>query len=203
MQLYANGDSHTAPDFSYVNLVAKEFAYNLTNQAVPGSSNASILRRTQEYLNHTTPDFIIIGWSTWEREEWYHNNRYYTVTASGTDSVPEELQDRYKQWVIEQTSEQFRVKSEEWHEHIYNFHLELDNKNIKHLFFNCIYNFGRKKQEYNWNKCYVGPYCKDLSYYSYLKDRGYQHDKWYHYEADGHEVWAQFLNNYVRENKLI
>ena len=203
MILYTNGDSHTAPDFGYVNIVAQEFDCDLVNQAQLGSSNASILRRTREYLEHTTPDFIIIGWSTWEREEWYHNNRYYTVTASGTDSMPEELANKYKQWVTEQTPNLWIEKSVEWHEHIYSFHLELEQRNIRHLFFNCMYAFLRKKQMYNWNNAYVDPYDKDYSYYQYLKNKGLRPDEWYHYEADGHKVWAKFLIDYIRENKLI
>jgi hypothetical protein len=203
MILYTNGDSHTAPDFGYVNIVAQEFDCDLVNQAQLGSSNASILRRTREYLEHTTPDFIIIGWSTWEREEWYHNNRYYTVTASGTDSMPEELANKYKQWVTEQTPNLWIEKSVEWHEHIYSFHLELEQRNIRHLFFNCMYAFLRQKQMYNWNNAYVDPYDKDYSYYQYLKNKGLRPDEWYHYEADGHEVWAEFLIDYIRENKLI
>tara|TARA_R110000803_G_scaffold184001_1_gene246311 strand:+ start:312 stop:923 length:612 start_codon:yes stop_codon:yes gene_type:complete len=203
MLLYANGDSHTAPDFGYVNIVAQKFDCDLINQAQLGSSNASILRRTREYLEHTTPNFIIIGWSTWEREEWYHNDRYYTVTASGTNSVPEELANKYKQWVTEQTSDRQSEKSVEWHEYIYSFHLELEQKNIRHLFFNCMYDFIRKNQTYNWNSAYVDPYDRDQSFYWYLKNKGLRPDEWYHYEADGHKVWAEFLIDYIRENKLI
>ena len=203
MLLYANGDSHTAPDFGYVNIVAQEFNCDLINQAQSGSSNTSILRRTREYLEHTIPDFIIIGWSTWEREEWYHNDRYYTVTASGTNSVPEELANKYKQWVTEQTSDRQSEKSVEWHEYIYSFHLELEQKNIRHLFFNCMYDFIRKNQTYNWNSAYVEPYDKDQSFYHYLKNKGLRPDEWYHYEADGHKVWAEFLIDYIRENKLL
>ena len=44
------------------------------------------------------PDLVIIGWSTWEREEWLHEGTYYQVTASGTDDVPPELHSKYKKW---------------------------------------------------------------------------------------------------------
>jgi len=203
MLLYANGDSHTAPDFGYVNIVAKKFDCVLINHAQNGSSNASILRRTREYLEHTTPDFIVVGWSTWEREEWYHNDRYYTVTASGTDSVPEKLVSRYKQWVTQQTSARWREKSKEWHDRIYLFHLELNKKNIRHLFFNCMYGFLTTNDMYDWTNAYVEPYDKDHSFYQYLKNKGLCPDEWYHYEADGHKVWAEFLINYITENKLI
>lgn len=208
MILYANGDSHTAPDFSYAGIIAKQLGFEFINQAQGGSSNSSIIRRTCEYLEHSTPDFVVIGWSTWEREEWYHNGQYYTVTASGTDSVPKELANKYKQWVIEQTPDLWMEKAKEWHERIYSFHLELEHKNIKHLFFNCMYDLFlhfqvNKNKMYNWNNTYVGPYDNNQSFYWYLKNKGLCPDKWYHYEADGHKVWAQFLIDYIRENKLI
>jgi len=208
MILYANGDSHTAPNFSYAGIVAKEFGFNLINQAQGGSSNASIIRRTREYIEHSIPDFIVIGWSTWEREEWFHNDRYYTVTASGTDSVPEELKSKYKKWVVKQTPDLWMEKAREWHERIYSFHLELEQKNITHLFFNCMYDLFlhfqvNTNKKYDWNNKFVGPYDNNQSYYWYLKNKGLRPDKWYHYEADGHKVWAQFLIDYIRKNKLI
>ena len=49
MILYANGDSHTAPDFSYAGIVAKELGLEFINQAQGGSSNSSIIRRTCEF----------------------------------------------------------------------------------------------------------------------------------------------------------
>ncbi len=38
---------------------------------------------------------------------------------------------------------------------------------------------------------------------SIYKNKGLCPDEWYHYEADGHKVWAEFLINYITENKLI
>ena len=81
MLLYANGDSHTA-SWSYINIISKNFGAQHANQAVNGNSNASIIRRTRDYLRHTTPDLIIIGWSTWEREEWQYKDKYYSVNSS-------------------------------------------------------------------------------------------------------------------------
>ena len=43
--------------------------------------------------------FIIIGWST-ERVEWSYLDGYLQLTASGTDSVPDEYVDKYKTWVL-------------------------------------------------------------------------------------------------------
>ena len=80
MFIYANGDSHTA-SWSYIDVIGKHFDAEYINQAVNGSSNESIIRRTRNYLKHNTPDLIIIGWSTWEREEWQYKDKYYCVNS--------------------------------------------------------------------------------------------------------------------------
>ena len=122
MILYVNGDSHTAageavndycfaeddphlwaygraphPDnlkVSWGQRLADMIGATLHCDAESASSNTRILRTTRKYLETNHPDLIVIGWSTWEREEWSHKGNYYQVTASGTDSVPEDLQQR-------------------------------------------------------------------------------------------------------------
>ena len=204
MLLYVNGDSHTAPEYSYAGLVAREFDYSLINQAQSGCSNASIIRRTKEYLSNTKPDFIIIGWSTWEREEWHVDNEYYNVNSSGHDVLPNNLKARYKSWVKSQNTDTLTTKSKKCHQDIFDLHIYLQRKNIKHLFFNCMYNFVHTVYEpYNWSNQYIDPYNNDCSYYWYLKGKGLCTDAWYHYKVDGHTVWAKYLINYIKENKLI
>ena len=204
MLLYANGDSHTAPEYSYASLVAKEFGSSLINQAQGGSSNASIIRRTREYLEHSTPDFIVIGWSTWEREEWYVDNVYYNVNSSGCDVLPTRLKARYKAWVKRQNTDTLTEKSKKTHQDIFDLHRHLQEKNIKHLFFNCMYNFVHTVHKpYNWGNQFLGPYDNNKSYYWYLKGQGMSTDNWFHYKSDGHALWAKYLINHIKENKLI
>ena len=101
MILYVNGDSHShgcglPAHQRYSNIVGKELGFTVVNNAQMGASNASILRTTKQYFdNGNVPDFVIIGWSTWEREEWFFQNQYYNVNASGHDKLPEELQELY------------------------------------------------------------------------------------------------------------
>ena len=200
MLLYANGDSHTAP-WSYVDIIGEELAFEFVNQAQGGCSNAGIIRRTRDYLKHTTPDLVIIGWSTWEREEWQHNDQFFNVNSSGYDVLPIELQDQYKDWVTTQTQKTLNKKSKYWHTKIFEFHQELGT--IPHVFFNCMYHFFNIKYTYPWGKSFIGPYNNDLSYYHWLKAQGCEADDWYHYKADGHRVWAKRLINYIKENKLL
>ena len=164
MILYVNGDSHSAAaeaavpyafaqDDSLYYALGRQphpenervsYGCNLANQlhailhidAESASSNARIIRTTYQYLkDEGTPDAIVIGWATWEREEWLHNDQYYQVTAGGTDMVPDELMDQYKAWVIA-AADRYVENEIQQHETIWQFHNMLKGLAIPHLFFN-------------------------------------------------------------------
>jgi hypothetical protein len=230
MILYVNGDSHSAgaeavlpycfaeddplyrglgrqphPDnlkVSYGCELANHFFAILDCDAESASSNDRILRTTKEYISSHKPDALVIGWSTWEREEWLHNGTYYQVTGSGTDSVPADLRDKYKDWVINTTN---TVAENElrWHDEIYRFHLELDQLEVPHLFFNTYRYFGHIKQNnllrYDWGDNYVNPYDQDYTYYYWLQNNGFRtvNSKSYHFGAKAHTKWADFLLPYL------
>ena len=209
MILFVNGDSHSQGvgvqiDESYPVIIAKEFGLDIVNEAQSGASNARILRTSKEYLaSQQTPDLIVIGWSTWEREEWQYENTYYNVNSSGHDPLPKILEHSYKKWVIEQTPEILNKKSLHWHKEIFQFHKELLQKNIKHIFFNCMYNFFQIEDKLDWDMNFIGPYDNDSSYYWWLTQQGYESDKWYHFRASGHQAWGDRLISYIKEHKLL
>ena len=214
MILYVNGDSHSnghdavIQDFpnlevSYGNLIAKKLGAELVCEAESGCSNDSIIDRTLKYLDTNTPDFIIIGWSTWERETWYYDNKSYNITSSGVDTVHPMLQDYYKEWVIDSVKPYVqRQREQDAHLKIYLFHKYLVSKKIKHLFFNA-YSFFFYINAYNNPKYYWGendmnylhPYDVKMTYYQWLENKGFKpaNPKFFHYGADAHEAWAEFL----------
>jgi hypothetical protein len=213
MILYVNGDSHSAghdavipgpnPNVAYGHHVANALKYEYVCDAVAGCSNDSIIDRTLKYLESNTPDFIIIGWSTWERETWYWNNVQYNVTSSGTDSVHPMLEDFYKKWVIN-TVEPYAQMSKERDAHlkIYLFHKLLKEKNIKHLFFNSyswfFYTHQYNEPKFYWghdNINYLHPYDLKMTYYEWLQNQGYVpiNAQSFHYGADAHIAWANFI----------
>lgn len=221
--LYINGDSHSAgaeavvpfcfaeddpwafppPDrrphpenvvASFGNVLADMLSWDVINNSESASSNDRIIRTTDEWLaNNPAPSLILIGWSTWEREEWLHEGTYYQVNASGTDIVPEDLKDKYKQWIIKQSarSEEISLGA---HEKIWEWHQKLLSKQIPHLFFN-TYSYFDKVSEYDWDDCYLTPYSKEETYYFWLHEKGYRtvSPNSYHYGADAHQAWANFL----------
>ena len=142
-------------------------------EAESASSNARILRTTQKTISETKDKskvFVIIGWTTWEREEWEYLDGYLQVTASGTDSVPESMEEEYKEWVIRQTPEEHKRKEQLWNQKIAQFSKELDDQNIKHLFFHTN------------------------EYTQYLREQGYQTvNGGYHFGIDAHTAWYKYL----------
>jgi len=189
------------------------------------SSNARILRTTLDYLFgvddlvQTTgklvnqPDLLIIGWATWEREEWFDSDtqRYWQVNAGGIGhDWPPSIKNKYKQWVIDQMDpEVINTKLIGEHSLIYQFHKTLNKFNIPHLFFNTYSDFSHiqhlkhlQVEEYNWDNSYIGPYDPDYTYYNWLKAKGFKTatPTSYHYKADAHAAWAEFLyQHYVQK----
>jgi hypothetical protein len=218
MILYVNGDSHSAgaeavndycfaeddPFYynlgriphpenekaSYGCLIANELFAVLHCDAESASSNDRIIRTTHEALKQFTPDVIIIGWSTHEREEWLHHGRYWQVNAGGIgEDWPELVKEKYK----------FYIAGIDWlecehreHEKIWQFHKELQELKIPHLFFNTYSNFTNMPME-DWEDCFIEPYNPDMTYYNYLKNQGLTALPSYHYRADGHRKWAEYL----------
>lgn len=218
MILYVNGDSHSAaaeavnsfafaeddplyrglgriphPDnerVSYGCLLANAFFAILHCDAESASSNDRIIRTTKEYLEQNKPDAIIIGWSTWEREEWLHDNIYWQINAGGIGyDWPDAVKNKYQEWLA---TVNLKTKEEEEHEKIWNFHQEL--KDIPHLFFNTFSSFSYPDPK-DWGNSYLSPYKYEYTYYNWLKEQGHQtvNPKSYHYGADAHREWAKFL----------
>ena len=232
--LYVNGDSHTAgaeavnphafaeddPSLFYLgrsphpeNLVVswgKILSLTLRAgfrcDAESASSNSRIIRTTREWLsgggkNH--PDqLVIIQWSTWEREEWLHNGTYYQVGASGIDDVPQELQEKYRHFVI---GTDWKYKTEQAHQDIWQFHNELKDQNIKHIFFNGNNEFSKITEQKDWGLNYIGPYDPTQTYDAVIRSAGIDTvmpGSW-HFGRDGHSVFHRHILTYLIKNKFV
>lgn len=218
MILYVNGDSHSAgaeavndycfaeddqlykslgriphPDnerVSYGCNLANELGAVFHCDAESASSNSRIIRTTKEYLKDFEPDAIIIGWSTWEREEWFYNGIWWQVNAGGVGhDWPDTIKDRYKDYIL---NLDWETATQQAHTQIYTLHEELMDLKIPHLFFNTYSNFGSQDPK-EWDNCYIGPYDPKLTYWQWLTDQGFQSRPTYHFRADAHRKWAEFL----------
>ena len=193
---------------SYGCNIANELFAILHCDAESASSNARILRTTREWINanldNVADTLMIIQWSTWEREEWILDGKTYQVTASGTDDVPSDYRDRYRQWIIDLN---YQTCTENAHREIWDFHNELLALGCRHIFINGNNCFDRVPlaQQHDWDNCYIGAYDPKLTYDSWLRNNGFatvSPDSW-HFGSDGHAAWHRSVLQYIIKNKLV
>ena len=238
MILYVNGDSHAAGaeinnsycfaadgptihndksphtdniKLSFGYLLAEKLGHEFVTDAISGASNDRILRTTKEYLaknNHNV--FVLIGWSTTDRKEFLIDGEYHCFSP-GYYTNNLKLKHHFKKYILSLDHNTAMKQNYFWHEKIYNFHLELNQNNIPHLFFNTFSVFNSEdhpsyqKIFYNWSQKMIGPYKDNETYYGWLKNNGYNtvHKKSYHFGADAHKRWADRLYNWLTQHQLL
>ena len=173
--------------------------------AESASSNARILRTTRNWISQQrgfNDVLIMIQWSTWEREEWLYNGTWYQVGASGTDSVPPEAAERYRNYIVDIDWQQ---KTLEAHNQIWELHQELSDQGVRHIFFNGNNDFDRITDRQDWGTSYIGPYDKAMTYDAIIRAKGIQTvaPKSWHFGRDGHSYFHRFILNYVMSNGFI
>jgi hypothetical protein len=232
--LYVNGDSHTAgaeavnpyafaeddsklfylgraphPEnlaVSWGKLLSLTLKTGFRCDAESGGSNSRIMRTTREWLAGAGRDFpdqlVVIQWSTWEREEWLYNDQYLQIGASGTDDVPLEFINRYKEFVA---NNNWREKTEQAHNEIWQFHTELKDQKIRHIFFNGNNDFSSIKKQLKWGKNYISPYDPTQTYDAIIRSKGIDTvmpGSW-HFGQDGHSFFHRFILDYIIKHKFI
>lgn len=236
MILYVNGDSHTAAAeavnphafaeddgalfymgraphpanlaVSWGKMLSAILKAVFRCDAESASSNHRIMRTTQAWLDKT--DFpaseilMIIQWSTWERQEWLIEDTWYQINASGQDDVPEDHRDRYKEFV---RSVDWEACTKDWHERLWNFHLELGDQKIRHVFFNGNNHFGSipEAQRQDWGTAYIEPYDPAQTWDQWLRAHGHDTvapNSW-HFGRTAHAAWSRFMLQYIVRNKLL
>jgi hypothetical protein len=174
--------------------------------AESASSNSRIIRTTREWLaggGKDHPDqLVIIQWSTWEREEWPYGNTYLQVGTSGQDHVPQELQEKYRHFVI---GTDWKQKTEQAHKEIWEFHQELTKQGIRHIFFNGNNDFSSVTDRKDWGPNYIGPYDPNQTYDAVIRSKGIDTvvpNSW-HFGKDGHSAFHRFILNHIISNKFV
>jgi len=221
--VYVNGDSHSAgaeavntfcfadddpryrelgrrphPDnlaVSYGQILANKFNAELVCDAESGSSNTRILRTTYQYLKNNTPDLVVIGWATWEREEVVVDGEVYQFSAYLiTDPFPPAVKQRYKEWAVDRLNPQ--IHCEQAQKEIMALHEYLNSKNIRHIFFN-TYSGLTPCEQLDWHGHYFQPYDHNQSYYKLLSAWNFKpiKENSFHFGPDAHATWADMLYN--------
>jgi hypothetical protein len=239
MILYVNGDSHSVghginspdglttndvnyhdideaphpanlPD-SYGALLAKQLNVNLVCQARSGGSLDRAIRTTKQFIYQTQGKLLVIlGIPSIEREEWFYEGAWYQVNASGHETVPKQLQNRYKEWVINCNQHyDYYQRQIEVHSKLVDFHNWLEKHSVPHLFFYTVQGcqpHGRVGQ-YDWGASFINPYGDDpndcWNYHRHLTQKGYSTDSWGHHGRDAHREFANFLYQHIQQHNLI
>jgi hypothetical protein len=216
-KLWVNGDSHTAGSYSPCNVeqpFAKQLAQALdleyTNIALPGGSNNRIIRTTIESLPKLNPQetFILIGWSSWERTEWYWNNQWHAICGDPGYDMPEFAKSRWQQHA-DHYANQFDntisdhdlwTKSKEQEHAIWVFHQLLHNLGYKFLFFlGCANTFRwESTQETSSQLPWLpGTWAHDpyqpTGFSEFCEARGHEKDARWHYGPAAHNDYANYL----------
>lgn len=225
--MYVNGDSHTAQVYgdsgiTALELLAQKYQCNYINHALPGSSNQRIIRTTIEQLPNLDPKstLIVIGWSSFERTEWYYNDQWYQICGTVNSNIDPEIRILWQQhlnsWWMDDNHECWRRQADQHHS-IWLFHNLLKQLGYSMLFYQGCKTFffdGCPQQDQNfqlpWQDSvwvhnpyvHVTPdnerYIEGFSYY--VERQGYQHtDDQGHFGQDAHQSWAKYLDPHVKK----
>jgi len=191
---------------SYGRHLADALDATLICQAQSGGSNDRTIRTTLDWIKNN-PDklqdtFIVLQWTTWEREEWFYEGKWYQVNASGIDTVPPALEEQYKHYIV---NVDWNIKTPEAHTKIWDMHIYLKELGVRHVFFSGHSTFSDIQNQQNWENAYLYPYSREHSYNAVLKNNGFEYvnPKSFHFGADGHCFWAKYLLQYINDNQLL
>jgi hypothetical protein len=173
--------------------------------AQSGCSNARIMRTTRAWLaqqQKLDDVFVVVQWSTWERQEWLHNNDWWQVNASGADQIATELATKYKEFVA---NIDWAQVTQQAHQDIWQFHNELKAQGVRHVMFNGNSHFEGIDQQLDWGASYIGPYDHTKTYNFVLRQQGFTtvNPKSWHFGADAHCFWGEYLLQYIKTNQLL
>lgn len=183
--------------------LSQRLGYHLHCHAQSGSSNDRIMRTTREWINrwisqrHEYDCVVIIQWSTWDRQEWLVNNQYHQIGSSGHDALPASVVEKYKDFIA---NLDWQACTEHWHSKIWDFHLWLREQDVRHWFFNGDNDFSSISHRNDWDGCYVDPYSEQHSFSGFMKNKDMQPVRpgHWHYGPEAHEIWSDFLYQYIR-----
>lgn len=168
-----------------------------------GASNYWIQAHIDYFLHDTAwpaDTLLLVGWTSFEREEWpwlYSN----ISMCNGPDfGVPPAMFAKYTTWKQTLTEEYVQNKINFWHDTIYQLHLHLLSRQIRHVFWTTYDNFKSVPTQMKWQGCFYKPYDTDgcmQQFFANNKLNANPGDS-FHYDQSAHGAWAQELATYAR-----
>lgn len=227
LSLFVNGDSHTARVYgrsgkTATEILAEKYHCQYQNIAYPGGSNQRIIRTTIEALPNLDPKstVIIIGWSSFERTEWYYKDQWHQICGDEKYAVDAELKNLGRQhldaWYADDNHECWRRQADQHHS-IWVFHKLLHQLGYEFLFYQGCKTFffdGCPQQDMEFKLPWIegtwvhDPYVKLTSDGQRIADSFSHHaeslgfsyaDDRAHYGADAHQSWADYLDPLINQ----
>lgn len=167
----------------------------LACDAEAGSSVDRIIRTTDQFLEHRKSmrlpyTVVVIGWTTWDREEWYDDDskEWLQVSAAHSRGVPDKWKMRHRQWAA---GLDYQLRETQAHEKIHGLHGKLRELGIPHLFFNAMWHFsGYQDSNTDWHGCYVDPYDIEMCMSDWLVAKKMSQSN---LGPEAHRLWAELL----------
>lgn len=217
MLIYFNGDSNTAGSElskgeSFPEIIARYYDAKSINHAVGGCSCDHIIRTTRTYIDqckakNAFPDLIVIGWTEWNREEWFRNGRYDTASMMFKDQM-NQLSDseksRLEYFETYITKPEFTGAAAVYYNNaIYNLHCEFKDLGIPHLFFNAILPLDVSKimltplpiLKHDFENSYFHPYSNKYAMRQWCLDNNFDQvtPGYFHFVPAAQQAWASLL----------
>jgi hypothetical protein len=199
--LYADVEEAPHPDnlpFSFGAILAKKLNANLVCQGRSGGSIDRSIRTTKQFVYQNIGKiFVLLAVPSYEREEWLYENTWYQINSGGYEILPMQLQNKYKEWVINYNDFNWGKRAQEIYNKLFNFHQWLTRHNLPHLFFNTVQSCQIQNLEPNvW---FLNPNDINYAFIHWAKNAGFTPDKWNHYGADAHAAWAELLLPHIQK----
>lgn len=229
--IYFNGDSNVAgtelvdPDRGITGCLARRLGMQYQNHAFGGASNDRIYdttmadlfdRSTQKPLLKWRPDLVVIGWTQFNRIQWFlvdqwQSGEFWEINNIGVGiPLPENFQSRYQFWQehVHRDGHWQVVMSHYWHNKIFNMHCLLDYFKIPHLFFNAFDCFSTENvlpEQRDWNDRFMSPYDQSLIYVPWCTRKGFTEitPGHHHFDETGQSAWADCMYDYIQQHQIL
>jgi len=91
------------------------------------------------------------------------------------------------------------------HDDIWKFHQELQERSIRHIFFNTSMDFGSVTKKKDWGINYIGPYDSNSTYNAIMQAKNIDTvmPNSDYFGQDGHSVFFRFVLDYIIKHKFI
>jgi len=220
-----NGTSWKNKAMSFGGLLAEKYDLSHYNLGVPGGSNGYIYKATINFINnymHDYDDYIfLIGWtSTMRMELRYPENSKHVHKMVGDfldlKHVPYTLGTDPKLFHTREVRELVKLAplvlyenmlETDWAMYAYTLQEIFKSKKIKYYMMNTCHDLPvHDKNEIFVNnldtRFYYNPTDFDSSMLYYALNKGFEKTECWHLKTDGHEAWAEKLDNLMSEQGL-